>query len=64
VLAGFSGHGFKHAAGIGEIAAQLTTEGGTAYDLHPFRADRIAEPPDPGFVTRRPARTSPGHAGA
>lgn len=41
VLAGFSGHGFKHAAGIGEIAAQLTTEGGTAHDINPFRADRF-----------------------
>ena len=60
LLAGFSGHGFKHAAGIGEIAAQLTAEGGTAYDIRPFRADRFAAPPGPGPVTRRPARTAAG----
>lgn len=62
VLAGFSGHGFKHAAGVGEIAAQLTVEGGTVYDIHPFRADRFTGAPDPGPVTRRPARSSAGPA--
>jgi sarcosine oxidase len=41
VLAGFSGHGFKHAAGIGEIAAQLAADGGTRYDLSAFRPDRF-----------------------
>jgi sarcosine oxidase len=62
LMAGFSGHGFKHAAGLGEIAAQLTVEGGTAYDLRPFRADRFAGPPGPGPLTRRPARSSAGGA--
>jgi sarcosine oxidase len=42
LMAGFSGHGFKHAAGLGEIAAQLVAEGGTPYDLRPFSADRFA----------------------
>ncbi len=41
VMAGFSGHGFKHAAGLGEIAAQLAVEGGSPYDLGPFRLDRF-----------------------
>jgi sarcosine oxidase len=41
LMAGFSGHGFKHAAGLGEIVAQLITDGGTAYDLGLFRADRF-----------------------
>jgi sarcosine oxidase len=62
LMAGFSGHGFKHAAGLGEIAAQLTAEGGTGYDLRPFRADRFAGPSGPGPVTRRPARSPAGDA--
>lgn len=41
LLAGFSGHGFKHASGIGEIAAQLAGEGGTPYDIAPFQAGRF-----------------------
>lgn len=41
LMAGFSGHGFKHAAGLGEIAAQLATEGGTGYDIRPFSASRF-----------------------
>jgi sarcosine oxidase len=45
VLAGFSGHGFKHAAGLGEIAAQLVADGGSGYDLSPFRAGRFARAP-------------------
>jgi sarcosine oxidase len=51
LLAGFSGHGFKHAAGLGEIAAQLIAEGGSAYDLGPFRADRFSRTPRAGSVT-------------
>jgi sarcosine oxidase len=45
VMAGFSGHGFKHAAGLGEIAAQLAADGGSGYDLSPFRADRFTRAP-------------------
>lgn len=48
LMAGFSGHGFKHAAGLGEIAAQLAVEGGTAYDLTPFQANRFTVPAGPG----------------
>ncbi|GAA0935602.1 N-methyl-L-tryptophan oxidase [Pseudonocardia zijingensis] len=33
VLAGFSGHGFKMAPVFGSIAADLTLEGGTAFDV-------------------------------
>lgn len=54
VLAGFSGHGFKHAAGIGEIAAQLAVEGGSPYDLSPFRPDRF------GAVDSAPAQQAGG----
>lgn len=45
LMAGFSGHGFKHAAGPGEIAAQLVAEGGSGYNLSPFRADRFTRAP-------------------
>ena len=45
LMAGFSGHGFKHAAGLGEIVAQLIADGGSAYDLGPFRPDRFARAP-------------------
>jgi sarcosine oxidase len=51
LLAGFSGHGFKHAAGLGEIAAQLIADGGSAYDLGPFRPDRFARAPGAGAVS-------------
>ncbi|HUL69565.1 MAG TPA: N-methyl-L-tryptophan oxidase [Gemmatimonadales bacterium] len=35
-----SGHGFKFASVIGEIVADLVTEGGTTFDLSPFRVGR------------------------
>lgn len=41
VLGGFSGHGFKFAPVIGEIAANLTTEGTTAYPIEPFDPQRF-----------------------
>lgn len=41
VLGGFSGHGFKMASVIGEIAADLVTTGRSAFDLDPFRPDRF-----------------------
>lgn len=42
VLGGFSGHGFKYASAIGEIARDLVTTGECAFDLAPFRANRFA----------------------
>lgn len=36
-----SGHGFKFAAAIGELHADLLTEGRTRFDLAPFRLDRF-----------------------
>jgi sarcosine oxidase len=35
-----SGHGFKFASAIGEIQADLLTQGKTEFDLTPFRMDR------------------------
>jgi sarcosine oxidase len=35
-----SGHGFKFASAIGELQADLLTEGKTAFDLSPFRIGR------------------------
>lgn len=37
-----SGHGFKFAAAIGELHADLLTEGRARFDLAPFRLDRFA----------------------
>ena len=36
-----SGHGFKFASAIGEIAADLVTRGESTFDLTPFRLDRF-----------------------
>jgi glycine/D-amino acid oxidase-like deaminating enzyme len=36
-----SGHGFKFSSVIGEIQADLVTEGKSAFDLTPFRMDRF-----------------------
>jgi len=41
LLSPCSGHGFKFASGIGEIAAQLVTEGKTAMDISPFSLSRF-----------------------
>ena len=41
VLGGFSGHGYKMASVIGEIAADLTTTGGTPFDLGLFDPARF-----------------------
>ncbi|HEX6628936.1 MAG TPA: N-methyl-L-tryptophan oxidase [Gemmatimonadaceae bacterium] len=35
-----SGHGFKFASAIGEVQADLLTEGSSRFDLTPFRLDR------------------------
>jgi sarcosine oxidase len=37
-----SGHGFKFASAIGELQADLLTSGRTAFDLSPFRINRLA----------------------
>ena len=42
VAAGFSGHGYKFCAGIGEILADLAMRGETAHDTHLFRLSRPA----------------------
>ena len=36
-----SGHGFKFASAIGELQAELVTEGRTRFDLAPFRLSRF-----------------------
>jgi sarcosine oxidase len=41
VAAGFSGHGYKFCAAIGEILADLS-DGTTAHDTHLFRLSRPA----------------------
>lgn len=42
LAAGFSGHGYKFCAGIGEILADLAIEGATTQDIGLFRAGRLA----------------------
>jgi N-methyl-L-tryptophan oxidase len=45
VIGGFSGHGFKYASAVGEIARDLVLTGKSAFDLAPFRAGRFAPSP-------------------
>ncbi|NJC69236.1 N-methyl-L-tryptophan oxidase [Planosporangium thailandense] len=42
VLSACSGHGFKHAAAVGDIGADLALTGTTSTDLSPFAPDRFA----------------------
>jgi sarcosine oxidase len=42
VAAGFSGHGYKFCSVVGEIMADLATEGSTRHDIGLFRLDRFA----------------------
>jgi sarcosine oxidase len=42
VAAGFSGHGYKFCAGIGEVLADLAMRGETGHDTHLFRLSRPA----------------------
>jgi sarcosine oxidase len=42
VAAGFSGHGYKFCAAIGEILADLSSNGTTPHDTHLFRLSRAA----------------------
>ena len=46
LLGGFSGHGYKMASVIGEIAADLVTTGKSAFDLGLFSPERFR--PEPG----------------
>ena len=41
VAAGFSGHGFKFCAVVGEILADLALDGSTTHDIGLFRLDRL-----------------------
>ena len=41
IAAGFSGHGFKHSAGIGVILRDLAISGKTDFDISNFKLDRI-----------------------
>ena len=41
ILSPCSGHGFKHSAAIGEIAAQLVTDRKSNVDLSPFSLTRF-----------------------
>ena len=41
VAAGFSGHGYKFCSVIGEIMADLATDGRTQHDIGLFRLDRF-----------------------
>lgn len=41
VIAGLSGHGFKYASALGELAKDLVVNGKCKYDLTPFRLDRF-----------------------
>lgn len=43
VLAGFSGHGFKFASVIGDVAADLALDGGTARPIEQFVPTRFAK---------------------
>jgi sarcosine oxidase subunit beta len=46
-----SGHGFKLAPAVGELMAELITEGRTGASRDPFRLDRFAASvPAGGFV--------------
>ncbi|MET7245158.1 N-methyl-L-tryptophan oxidase [Methylobacterium sp. EM32] len=45
VVSACSGHGFKHSAGIGLVAAELLTEGRSRIDVRPFALDRFAAAP-------------------
>jgi glycine/D-amino acid oxidase-like deaminating enzyme len=41
--AGFSGHGFKFCSLVGRILAEMAWQGGTDFDLSPFRAARFGQ---------------------
>jgi sarcosine oxidase len=41
VISACSGHGFKHSAGIGNVVAEMMTEGRSSIDLAPFSISRF-----------------------
>jgi sarcosine oxidase len=43
VVSACSGHGYKFASVVGEIAADLALEGGTRHDISMFRIDRFMD---------------------
>lgn len=43
IAAGFSGHGYKFCSVVGEICADLATQGATRHDIGLFRLDRFAD---------------------
>jgi sarcosine oxidase len=43
LFAGESGHGYKFASVVGEILADLATEGSTRHDIGLFRLDRFSD---------------------
>jgi sarcosine oxidase len=42
LVGGFSGHGFKHSAGVGRVAADLALDGGTDIPIGLFSPDRFS----------------------
>jgi sarcosine oxidase subunit beta len=40
---GFSGHGFMHAPGVGQLIAELVVKGEPSIDLSPLSITRFAE---------------------
>ncbi|HYW30405.1 MAG TPA: N-methyl-L-tryptophan oxidase [Gemmatimonas sp.] len=42
IVSACSGHGFKFSSAIGELVADLTLDGGSAFDITPFRMARLA----------------------
>lgn len=59
VIGGFSGHGFKYASVMGEIARDLLVGGEIGFDLVPFRAGRFL-----GSVAPPPMRNPPSYGAA
>ncbi len=51
-----SGHGFKFAPVVGEILADLVTDGVTSWPIAPFRADRFAATPSSGAAAANLAK--------
>jgi glycine/D-amino acid oxidase-like deaminating enzyme len=50
IVGALSGHGFKFAAALGDIAADIALDGGTPLPIGPF---------DPGRFAQRPATAPP-----
>ena len=40
---GFSGHGFMQSPAVGRALAQEILEGGSSFDLEPYRLDRFGD---------------------